>query len=85
VAERKVELLLEHFETQRERRWFTSDLFFAVMRIRGMESNAPSRLAEGFYGRKVVLVAPTTGESRGTDAEPDLAVSPISTPLLDNV
>ncbi len=55
------------------------------MRIRGMESNAPSRLAEGFYGRKVVLVAPTAGESRGTDAEPDLAVSPISTPLLDNV
>lgn len=85
VAERKVELLLENFETQRERRWFTSDLFFAVMRIRGMESNAPSRLAEGFYGRKVVLVAPTAGESRSTDAEPGLAVAPISTPLLDNV
>jgi LmbE family N-acetylglucosaminyl deacetylase len=85
VAERKVELLLAHFETQRDRRWFTSDLFFAVMRIRGMESNSPSRLAEGFYGRKVVLAASTAGERRSADKELGAATAPMSTPLLDNV
>jgi len=86
VAERKVELLLEHFETQRDLRWFTSDLFFAVMRIRGMESNSPSRLAEGFYGRKVVLAAATPGERRSADKElGGGAAAPMSTPLLDTV
>jgi LmbE family N-acetylglucosaminyl deacetylase len=55
VAEAKIERLLEFFQTQRDRRWFTDDLFRGVLRIRGMESNSPTRFAEGFYGRKVVL------------------------------
>jgi len=54
VAERKVELLLSLFGTQRDRHWFTEDLFLGLMRIRGMESNAPSRYAEAFYARKLV-------------------------------
>lgn len=55
IAEAKVERLLEFFQTQRDRRWFTEDLFLGVLRIRGMESNSPTRYAEGFYGRKVVV------------------------------
>jgi LmbE family N-acetylglucosaminyl deacetylase len=55
ISNRKVENLLAFFETQRDRRWFTGDLFLSTMRIRGMESNSPTRYAEGFYGRKVVL------------------------------
>jgi LmbE family N-acetylglucosaminyl deacetylase len=55
IANRKVENLLAFFQTQRDRRWFTEDLFLSTMRIRGMESNSPTRYAEGFYGRKVVL------------------------------
>ncbi|HVD05650.1 MAG TPA: PIG-L deacetylase family protein [Gemmatimonadaceae bacterium] len=55
IAKRKVENLLEFFQTQRDRRWFTDDLFLSALRIRGMESNSPTRYAEGFYGRKVVL------------------------------
>jgi LmbE family N-acetylglucosaminyl deacetylase len=55
IAKRKVENLLEFFQTQRDRRWFTEDLFLSALRIRGMESNSPTRYAEGFYGRKVVL------------------------------
>jgi len=54
VAERKVELLLSLFGTQRDRHWFTEDLFLGLMRIRGMESNAPSRYAEAFYALKLV-------------------------------
>jgi len=55
TSNRKVENLLAFFETQRDRRWFTDDLFLSTMRIRGMESNSPTRYAEAFYGRKVVL------------------------------
>jgi LmbE family N-acetylglucosaminyl deacetylase len=55
VAARKVELILEHFGTQRDKRWFTADLFHSLMRLRGMEVHAPAGRAEAFYGRKVVL------------------------------
>ena len=37
------------------KRWFTEDTFDAMLRIRGIESNAPSGHAEGFYVRKVIL------------------------------
>ena len=53
IARRKVELLLDAFPSQREKRWFTEDLFLGLMRVRGMESNSPSGYAEGFYARKV--------------------------------
>jgi LmbE family N-acetylglucosaminyl deacetylase len=52
---RKVETLLTCFPSQIGRRWFTRELFYALPRIRGMESNAPSGYAEAFYCRKAVL------------------------------
>ena len=55
VAERKVETILRCFETQRECHWFTEDLFMALLRLRGMEANSPTRLAEAFTCRKQVL------------------------------
>jgi LmbE family N-acetylglucosaminyl deacetylase len=55
TAQRKIDGLMDHFPSQRERAWFDADLFHAVLRIRGMEANAPERLAEGFYATKVVL------------------------------
>jgi LmbE family N-acetylglucosaminyl deacetylase len=55
IADAKVERLLACFQTQRDRSWFTEDLFLGVLRVRGMESNSPTRYAEGFYGRKVVV------------------------------
>ena len=55
VARRKVELLVDSFPSQREKRWFTEDLFMGLMRLRGMECNAPSGLAEAFYARKLSL------------------------------
>jgi len=54
-ATRKVELLLEHFASQRDRHWFTSDVFLGLMRLRGLESNAPEGYAEAFHGRKLVV------------------------------
>jgi LmbE family N-acetylglucosaminyl deacetylase len=55
TCQQKVDALLRYFPSQRNRRWFTSDLFLSLMRLRGMEANAPSRYAEAFHGRKVVI------------------------------
>jgi LmbE family N-acetylglucosaminyl deacetylase len=55
IAAQKVGAILRHFSTQHDRRWFTEDLFLASLRLRGMESNAPSQRAEAFYCRKLVL------------------------------
>jgi LmbE family N-acetylglucosaminyl deacetylase len=55
TAGRKVALLLETFRSQREKRWFSEDVFLALMRLRGMEANSAGDLAEAFYSRKLVL------------------------------
>lgn len=55
VARRKVDTLMECFVSQRERHWFAPDLFMALMRVRGMECNSPSGLAEAFHVRKISL------------------------------
>jgi LmbE family N-acetylglucosaminyl deacetylase len=52
---RKVDVLMRHFGTQRDKHWFTEDLFLGLMRLRGMESRSPTGYAEGFHGRKLVL------------------------------
>jgi LmbE family N-acetylglucosaminyl deacetylase len=55
VAQRKVDLLLQHFPTQAGRDWFTADTFHALMRLRGVEARAPEGTAEGFHIRKLLL------------------------------
>src|SRR5256885_14763725 len=55
VCRRKVRNLLQSFESQRQRQWFDDETFMAIMRLRGMEANAPTRFAEAFYCRKAVF------------------------------
>ena len=55
LVEKKIEHLSRSFPSQRAKRWFGSDLFRSVLRLRGMECNAPSLYAEAFYSRKVVV------------------------------
>jgi LmbE family N-acetylglucosaminyl deacetylase len=52
VVELKTRVLLESFASQRDKRWFTAEVFSGLMRLRGMECNAPSGFAEAFYARK---------------------------------
>jgi LmbE family N-acetylglucosaminyl deacetylase len=54
-ADRKVQLLLEHFPSQAHRTWWHPDTFHGLMTVRGIECNAPERRAEAFYVRKLVL------------------------------
>lgn len=52
---RKVDHLLDVYASQRSRHWFREDVFLALLRLRGVECNSPSRYAEAFYARKMVL------------------------------
>ncbi len=51
----KIQYLMSAFKSQRQRPWFTEDSFLSMMRIRGIESNAPEKFAEAFYCRKMVF------------------------------
>ena len=53
TARRKVNDVCSIFKSQLGQHWFTPDLFFGLMRIRGIECNA--EFAEAFYSRKAVL------------------------------
>ncbi len=55
VCQKKVRYIVETFQSQHAKRWFTESTFLALMRLRGMECNAPSGYAEAFYSRKLVL------------------------------
>ena len=55
VSKKKVEYLMDSFQSQQAKPWFRPDTFFALMRLRGMECNAPSGHAEAFYSSKLVL------------------------------
>jgi LmbE family N-acetylglucosaminyl deacetylase len=55
LCENKVRYLMEGFSTQRSRQWFSEDTFYSLLRLRGIEVNAPDKYAEAFYGRKIVL------------------------------
>jgi LmbE family N-acetylglucosaminyl deacetylase len=50
---RKLEIVLGAFASQRSRRWFDAETFRALLRLRGVECNAPH--AEAFHARKLVL------------------------------
>jgi LmbE family N-acetylglucosaminyl deacetylase len=55
VCRRKLDILMRAFQTQASRPWFKEDTFWALLRLRGLESRAPQGLAEAFVGRKLIL------------------------------
>lgn len=57
LYENKVDYLFQAFESQRAKRWFDRETFRGLMRLRGMECNAPSGYAEAFHCRKLILSA----------------------------
>jgi LmbE family N-acetylglucosaminyl deacetylase len=55
LAQEKVGNLCRHFQTQGNKHWFTPDTFLGLMRLRGIECASPTRFAEAFHCRKLVL------------------------------
>ncbi len=51
--ERKIALLMEHFRSQTDKRWFQPETFRALATLRGIESGTGH--AEAFHVRKLVL------------------------------
>ncbi len=58
LVERKLKLVLESFPSQQRRSWFDADTLRGLLRLRGVESNAPQRFAEAFHARKLTLGLP---------------------------
>ena len=55
ACRRKIDTLLEVFSSQRSKPWFTADTFWSLLRLRGLECNSPTRYAEAFNARKLVV------------------------------
>jgi LmbE family N-acetylglucosaminyl deacetylase len=51
----KIENICGIFQTQKERHWFDEETFKAILRLRGVGCNSPSKFAEAFYCSKIVL------------------------------
>jgi LmbE family N-acetylglucosaminyl deacetylase len=55
LCAQKIDYLGKHFGSQRDKHWFADETFWSLMRIRGVESKAPSGFAEAFHCRKLVV------------------------------
>ncbi|MBL6448107.1 PIG-L family deacetylase [Fulvivirga sp. 29W222] len=53
IANKKVRAILDNYLSQRTKHWFDEETFYALMRLRGVES--ASKYAEAFYMRKGIL------------------------------
>lgn len=56
IVRRKIESICSVFASQKEKPWFTEETFSSIMRIRGVESNSPTKYAEAFHCRKFVIL-----------------------------
>ncbi|MCB4458526.1 PIG-L deacetylase family protein [Leisingera sp. McT4-56] len=54
-TDRKIAVLTSCFASQADKHWFDDLTFRGLMRLRGLECNAPEHLAEGFYARKISI------------------------------
>lgn len=55
TARRKIDLILRSYPSQAGKRWFRAETFEAVLRLRGIECNAPTGFAEAFHATKLVM------------------------------
>lgn len=55
ICQKKVSYLLDCFPSQQSKSWFSSDSFYSLLRLRGLECNSQTHYAEAFYGHKTVI------------------------------
>lgn len=55
VVRTKVDGIVNCFPSQSSNHWFSEEVFMSILRLRGIECNAPSGFAEGFHCRKIVI------------------------------
>lgn len=54
-VEAKVNAVVDAYPSQASKNWFDADTLRSLLRLRGVECNAPERFAEAYYARKLVL------------------------------
>jgi LmbE family N-acetylglucosaminyl deacetylase len=64
VCRRKIAFLMDFYPSQVVRDWYTEDLFWGLLRIRGIECRSPSGFAEAFHGSKLTLRGFGGGEAK---------------------
>jgi LmbE family N-acetylglucosaminyl deacetylase len=55
ICQKKIRFIMDSFNSQRGKDWFTEDAFLSIVRIRGIECRAPEKYAEAFYCRKLII------------------------------
>jgi LmbE family N-acetylglucosaminyl deacetylase len=55
VCQQKIANLFKGFPSQINKQWFTEETFKSLLRLRGIEANAPEKYAEAFYCRKLIF------------------------------
>jgi LmbE family N-acetylglucosaminyl deacetylase len=55
VVRAKIDGIINCFKSQASNHWFSEELFMSILRLRGIECNAPTGLAEAFHCRKIVI------------------------------
>jgi LmbE family N-acetylglucosaminyl deacetylase len=55
IYQKKIQIIMDVFQSQHPKHWFDQSTFLSLMRIRGVECNAPSGYAEAFHCRKMTL------------------------------
>ena len=55
TSRQKIDHILDVFPSQRHHKWFSQDTFLSILRLRAIECNSPSKYAEAFYCRKLLL------------------------------
>ena len=72
TCRRKVKTILASFKTQRPKQWFSDDTFWALLRLRGVESNSPTRFAEALLWSQTDLVESETPSKSDLDRGPQM-------------
>lgn len=55
LCQKKIDYIMETFQSQHSKLWFRQDTFLSLLRLRGMECNSGVGYAEAFYSRKLVV------------------------------
>jgi LmbE family N-acetylglucosaminyl deacetylase len=55
IVNRKIELLMKHFASQQRKQWYDEETFRAYLRIRGVQCDSPTKYAEAFHVRKMLM------------------------------
>lgn len=55
TCKQKIKNVVDCFESQKDKQWFTESTFWGLMRLRGVQCNCVTGYAEAFYAKKLVL------------------------------